>query len=268
MTVNRAKAKPKTKPKSAARPRSALASKQPAGKTETAESVLAELKSLGQESIKRVLKNHGAPEPIYGVKVEDLKKIQKRVKKNHELALALYDTGVSDAMYLAGLIAEPDRMTRADLARWLKGASWSMIGEYAVAGTAAESPYGFELARQWIDSDEERVASIGWATLAAVASVRDDAELDLAEWKSLLKRVEKTIHQQPNRVRYTMNGFVIAAGCYVAALTGEARRVAQRIGKVHVDMGATSCHVPLATDYIAKVEARGAIGKKRKTAMC
>jgi hypothetical protein len=37
---------------------------------------------------------------------------------------------------------------------------------------------------------------------------------------------------------------------------------------VHVDMGATSCHVPLATDYIAKVEARGAIGKKRKTAMC
>ena len=73
----------------------------------TADEVVAELKTLGSESNKKVLVRHGAREPFYGVKIEDLKKIQKRIKKDHDLALALYDTGISDAMYLAGLIADP-----------------------------------------------------------------------------------------------------------------------------------------------------------------
>ena len=68
---------------------------------------------------------HGAKEPFYGVKVGDLKPIQKRIKKDHALALALYDTGVSDAMYLAALIAEADERQfddprfRRELASWI-----------------------------------------------------------------------------------------------------------------------------------------------------
>ena len=55
---------------------------------------------------------HGAREPFFGVKVEHLKKIQKRIKKDYQLALDLYDTGISDAMYLAGLIADDEKMTK------------------------------------------------------------------------------------------------------------------------------------------------------------
>ena len=40
------------------------------------------------------------------------------------------------------------------------------------------------------------------------------------------------------------------------------------IGPITVDVGDTACQVPFAPDYIRKVEARGAIGKKRKTAKC
>ena len=58
------------------------------------------------------------------MKIADLKVIQKKIKKDYELSLALYDTGNSDAMYLAGLIADPDRMTKADLKKWVKGAYW------------------------------------------------------------------------------------------------------------------------------------------------
>ena len=46
----------------------------------TADEVVKELRSMGSESIKKVLLKHGAKEPFYGVKIEDLKKIQKRVK--------------------------------------------------------------------------------------------------------------------------------------------------------------------------------------------
>lgn len=234
----------------------------------TAQEIVAELKGLGSESYKKVLRNHGVQEPFFGVKIEDLKKIQKRVKKDHRLALELYETGIYDAMYLAGLIADDGRMTKKDLRKWLKGANCGMLSEYTVPWVAAESRFGRELALEWIESKKESTAAAGWATLGSLVAIKDDAELDLDELKQLLKRVEQSIHEQPNRVRYVMNGFVIAVGSYVKALTDIALQTAERIGRVTVDMGGTACKVPFAPEYIRKVQKRGAIGKKRKTAKC
>ncbi len=78
----------------------------------TAKEVLDELRTFGAESIKKVLRNHGVQEPFFGVKISDMKKIQKRVKKDYQLALDLYDTGNYDAMYLAGLIADDAILTQ------------------------------------------------------------------------------------------------------------------------------------------------------------
>lgn len=233
----------------------------------TADEVVAELATLGTESTKKTLMRHGAREPFYGVKVEGLKKIQRRVKKDHELALALYDTGVSDAMYLAALIAEPDRMKKGDLERWLKGAYWYMLSDYAVAWVAAESPHALDVARKWIDSRKELTASSGWATLSSYVSITPDGDLDLDLIERLLTRVEETIHAAPNRARYSMNGFVIAVGCFVESLADRAKAAARAIGQVEVDMGGTACKVPSALEYITKVEGRGRRGK-RKSARC
>jgi 3-methyladenine DNA glycosylase AlkD len=97
-------------------------------------------------STKKVLMNHGAREPFYGVKVGDMKTIMKslKIKKDHPLALALYDTGNSDAMYFAGLIADEKQVTKAELQHWVKGAYWYMIFEFTVPWLAAESPWGEE----------------------------------------------------------------------------------------------------------------------------
>lgn len=234
----------------------------------TADEIIAELKSLGSDSTKRVLLKHGAREPLFGVKIGDLKKIQKRIKQDHALALELYDTGISDAMYLAGLIADDAQMTKKDLQRWVKAASWSMLSEYTVPWVAAGSPHGSELALEWIDSAKETVASAGWATLGSIVAITADDELDLPQLKKLLARVEKQIHDQPNRVRGAMNSFVICVGSYVAPLTSHCLKTAEKVGRVDIDMGDTSCQVPFAPDYIRKVQQRGSIGKKRKTAKC
>lgn len=234
----------------------------------TANEIVAELSKLGSETIKKVLMRHGAREPFFGVKVEDLKKIQKRIKQDHALALELYDTGISDAMYLAGLLANPRQMKKTDLQRWVKKASWHMLSGYTVPWVAAESPHGATLAREWIESSKEGVAVAGWATYGGLVAITPDEELDLAEIGRLLDRVQAQIHTVPNRVRYTMNSFVIAVGSYVIPLASRAKAVAQAIGKVEVDMGETACKVPDAQDYIAKVEQRGKQGMKRKTAFC
>src|SRR5438093_3701010 len=96
----------------------------------TAQEIVQEIKPLGKDSYKKVLLNHGIQEPLFGVKIEDLKKIQKRVKKDYQLALDLYDTGIYDAMYLAGLIADDPKMTRKDLQRWVKKANCPALSEY------------------------------------------------------------------------------------------------------------------------------------------
>ena len=80
--------------------------------------------------------------------------------------------------------------------------------------------------------------------------------------------MQKTIHQAPNYVRYQMNAFVIAVGSYVQPLTDTALQTGEKIGPVTVDMGNNSCQVPFAPDYIRKVQKRGTIGKKRKSAKC
>ena len=234
----------------------------------TAQDIVKELKPLGSESYKRILSAHGVPEPMLGVKIEDLKKIQKRIKKDHRLALDLYDTGIYDARYLAGLIADEGAMSKKDLQKWVTTSNCDAVSSYTVAWVAAESKHGRELALEWIKSPKEKIAVAGWCTLSGVVALKADAELDLGELKELLGRVEKTIHQQPDHVRYVMNGFVIAVGSHVEPLSSAAMQAAERIGRVSVDMNGTACKVPYAPEYIQKVKDNGKLGKKRKTVRC
>ena len=222
----------------------------------TKEQVMNELKKKGSESTKRIFLNHGASEPMYGVKIADLKIIQKQVKKDHQLAMELFDTGNYDAMYLAGLIADESKMSKKDIQQWAENSQSSGISEYTVSWVAAESDYGWELGMKWIDSPKEKIASAGWNTLSGVIAMKPDHELDIPTIRKLLQRIIKEIHSAPNRVRYTMNQFVIGVGGYIKELTKEAMETAKKIGDVYVDMGGTACKVPAAMDYIKKMEAR------------
>jgi 3-methyladenine DNA glycosylase AlkD len=207
-------------------------------------------------------------EPFFGVKVEYLKPIQKKVKMDYQLAKDLFATGNADAMYLAGLIADDVQMTKADLQTWVKQAVSNNISEYTVPWVATGGNYGYELALEWIDSPEEYIAAAGWSTLSNLVSLKPDNELDMSSLKSLLSRVGKTIHGADNRVRSTMNGFIIAVGSYVPALTDEAIATAKNIGTVTVVKEGTACKVPDAVEYIKKAKDKGTLGKKKKNVKC
>ncbi|MED4531726.1 DNA alkylation repair protein [Metabacillus fastidiosus] len=234
----------------------------------TYDEIMEKLKQLGTEQTKKTFIRHGAKEPFFGVKVGDLKKLVKFVKKDHSLALALYNSGNHDAMYLAGLSVNPKLMTKENLQQWSEKANWSMLAEYTVAGVAAESDYALELAREWIHSNDELISAAGWSTYANYLSITEDEKLDLDEVSRLLTTIEQSIHKERNRVRYTMNSFVISVGGYILPLSEKAKITAEQIGKVHVEFGTTACKVPLAIDYIKKMEAKDRLGVKRKTCIC
>ena len=143
-----------------------------------------------------------------------------------------------------------------------------MIAEYTVPWVTVENPAARTLAHQWIASKQEQVACAGWCTWSGFVATQADAALDLAEIEELLASIPGDIQSAKNRVRYTMNGFVISVGGYVRPLLPKAKKIAKQLGAVSVDVGDTACKIPLATEYIAKMEDAGRVGKKKKTIRC
>lgn len=235
----------------------------------TAAQVLKELKALGNESTRKTLVRHGAdPDKCFGVKFGDMKPLQKKIKVDYQLALDLFDSGIYDAMYLAGLIADDARMTKTNLRKWAKSPARKLFNGSTIPWVAAGSAHGAPLAAEWIDAKDDAIAAIGWNTLTSIISVTPDAEVDIPAHRKLLKRVEKEIHKAGNETKYAMNNFVIGCGCFVAPLSEAAKKSAAKIGEVSVDHGDTACKTPFACDYIAKVEKMGRFGKKKKTIKC
>ena len=236
----------------------------------TLSAVMSELKKKGSEKTRKIYANHGmAPERVYGVSVADMKVIAKTIKGRQDLACELFDSQVMDAMYLAGMVADGAKLTMEQLRKWAKNAAdLQMISEYTVPWLAVENPQARELALEWMDSKDPHVAASGWCTYSGLLATTPDGELDLKEIERLLARVTKEIASAPNRVKYTMNSFVISAGSYVKPLLKQAKAAAKQIGAVKVEMGETACKVPSAMEYIEKVEKMGRVGKKRKTMRC
>lgn len=236
----------------------------------TAHAILNDLKSKSNEKTRQLYSRHGMDiERVYGVLTSELKAIAKTIKGRQDIACELYASGMMEAMYLAGMVADGAKMTCDQLQAWVESAEGlQMISEYTVPWVTVDSPMGREMATKWIATEREDVAAAGWCTYAGLVSILPDSALDLKEIEGLLETIVKTIHQSPNRVRHTMNGFVIAVGTYVALLTAQAKSASEQIGTVHVNMGDTACKVPDAVGAIAKAEQSGKLGIKRKTIRC
>ncbi len=230
--------------------------------------IMAELEAKGSESVKKIFLNHGIKEPLFGVKIADLKIIQKKVKKNHSIALELFATENADAMYLAGLLADEKKMTLIDLQNWANAAKSTNIIEYIVPWITAESNFGVELATIWLNDTDPKKNTMGWLTWCSIVAITKDENLDLSHLEKLLQTVKITLPKSENNVKAAMNMFVISVGSYVISLTDLALETATIIGKVTVTKAGISCKIPEAIPYIMKIKAKGSLGKKKKKARC
>lgn len=212
--------------------------------------VLRELESLGSESTRKIYRKHGVNREAYGVSYAHLEKIRKRIKKDHALARELWETGNHEARILATMIADPKAMSGEELDTWAKSLS-NYTEADAFAKMAAGSPLVKEKIEAWTAADGEWVESAGWGLLAHLAM--KNGELPDSDCERYLDVIEKDIHNRKNRVRYEMNGALIAIGGSNEKLTERALAAAARIGRVEVDHGDTGCKTPDAAGYINKM---------------
>lgn len=207
--------------------------------------VMSELETMGTEQNRKIYPRHGAKFPMFGVSFANLGKLQKRIRRDHALAIRLWETGNHDARMLACRIADPQAVTVTDANAMAKACDNYVVAE-SFAGMLSDAPIAAGRAQLWRDRTDEWIASAGWAITASLAlKDRVDTELGLA----LLDQIEREIDGRPNRVRHEMNQVVIALGL-LPDLHDRALEVAAAVSPVEVDHGETSCQTPDAATYI------------------
>lgn len=232
------------------------------------EIVMQELEALGKERTKKIYLSNGAVEPVFGVATGAMKPLKKEIKINQQLAEQLYATGNYDAMYFAGVIADPKVMTEADYDRWIDGAYFYMLSDYVVAVTLAESDIAQQVSDQWIKSGEELKMSAGWSCYCWLLGNRKDGEFDLNKIQAMLNYVKATIHQVPPRTQAAMNNFVMTVGVSYKPLHEEALKIAQEMGPIEMLREGKAPGILHAARDIEKQVEKGRIGFKRKYVRC
>ncbi|HSJ39089.1 MAG TPA: DNA alkylation repair protein [Planococcus sp. (in: firmicutes)] len=232
------------------------------------ETVMQELEALSKERMKKIYMSNGAREPLFGVTTGEMKPIAKKIKIDQELAEKLYATGNYDAMYFAGIIADPKAMTAADYDRWMDSAYFYMISDFVVAVTLSESDIAQEVADKWIASGEELRMSAGWSCYCWLLGSRKDEEFSESKLSNMLDLVKDTIHDAPERTKSAMNNFIETVGVSYKPLTEKALETAKQVGTVEMKREGKKNSFLNATAAIEKAVEKGRIGFKRKYVRC
>nr|WP_156285131.1 DNA alkylation repair protein [Paenibacillus sp. NEAU-GSW1] len=227
-----------------------------------------ELEALGKERTKKIYMSNGAHEPLFGVATGQMKPILRKTKLNQTLANELYATGNYDAMYFAGVIAEPNVMTEADYERWMEGAYFYMLSDYVVAVTLSESDIAQEVSDKWIASGDELKMSAGWSCYCWLLGNRPDSQFSEDKIAGMLELVKNTIHDAPERAKYAMSNFLYTVAVSYQPLHDQAIETVNEVGQIEVNRGTPKSKFLSTSANIQKAIDKGQIGFKRKHVRC
>jgi 3-methyladenine DNA glycosylase AlkD len=104
-----------------------------------------------------------------GISIYTLRPLAKEIGQDHDLALALWDSGIHEARILASYIDEPARVTDAQLERWVADFdSWDVCDQ--VCDLFGKTPFAYPKAFEWSQRQEEFVKRAGFVLMAELAA--------------------------------------------------------------------------------------------------
>lgn len=234
----------------------------------TKDEVLAALAQLGTARTKKTYMNNGAQQPLDGVPTGAMKPLLKQIGINQALAEELYATNHYDAMYFAGMIADPNAMTAADFQRWIEAAYFYMLSDYVVAVTLAEAPIAQDVADAWIASGKELHMSAGWSCYCWLLGSQQDALFSRQKLQRMVDDVKQRIHTSPPRTQIAMKQFIVTVAVSYKPLFEHAYEAARAIGTVTVQHPHKQAATIEAVTDIEKAIDKQRIGFKRKHVRC
>lgn len=217
--------------------------------TATANEMMKELMIWASAQNVKVYRKHGAGGDLYGVSFADLRRLARRIKTDHVLALELWESGNDDARLLAAMIADPEELTPATVDNWIEDVDYYVLCD-ELAELISRSPMALETMDRFMASPKEYYRACGYTVL--VSALKNGVDIPDEDCRRHLHTIEEEINASPNRARYSMNNAMIAIGIDKPTLTAAAVAAATRIGRVVVDHGDTACRTPDAVTHIQR----------------
>ena len=162
-----------------------------------------------------------------GLAVPTLRALAREFKRDHELALALWDTAIPDAQILAGMVAEPDRLTLQQMDHWVAGMRAWDVCDQACLNAFVKSPLAWAAIPRGARRRPEFEKRAGFSLLA-VAAVHQKTRPD-ADFIACLPLIEAAADDERNFVKKSVNWALRQIGKRSAALREPALTVAERL---------------------------------------
>jgi 3-methyladenine DNA glycosylase AlkD len=196
--------------------------------TQTKSSVLRDLRALADPKIRAKMAYFGVHvEKAHGISVPELRRLAKKIGKNHELANQLWASGIHEAKCLAAMIGEPEKVTAAQMDRWARDFdSWDVV-DGTCCDLFVHSGPAWKKAVEWSGRKEEFVKRAGFS-LMAYLSYKDKTAPD-AKFLRMLEIIRRESRDDRNFVKKAVNWALRNIGKRNRSLNRAAIRAAQKI---------------------------------------
>ena len=224
--------------------------------TTTLEETLAQLEALGNEKVRARNRKHGAGENQFGAQLGDIRKVAAKIKANHPLALALWETGNLDARLLATLLVKPKSLSRDEMDRMVRDADFAQLADWLNSYVVRNHPDKESLRQSWMEEEDSWAARAGWSLTSERIGKKPDG-LDLP---ALLDRIESEMGSAAPEVQWTMNYCLAGIGIHFPEHRERALAIGERLGVYRDYPVSKGCTSPFAPIWIHEMVRRQGAG--------
>ena len=219
--------------------------------TMTLKEALKQLEALGSDKMRAQNRKHGCGGKQFGVRLGDIRKVAAEIKTNHELAIALWETGNLDARLLAILVMKPKNLSGTELDRMVRSGACAPLADWLNAYIVKKHPDKEAFRQRWMAADDPWAARAGWG-LTSERIARSPEGLDLP---ALLERIEAEMGGAAPEVQWTMNFCLAGIGIHFSKYRKRAIAIGETLGLYRdypVSKGCTSPFVPIWINEMVK----------------
>jgi 3-methyladenine DNA glycosylase AlkD len=218
----------------------------------TLNETLEQLQALGDARVRAQNAKWGAGDNQFGVSLGDIRKVAKKIRKDHALALSLWETANVDAQFLATLLIDPNELSAEAMDRMVRSITFSRVADWFNSYVVAKHAEKESLREEWMSADDRWAGRAGWQLTAEhVAKNREGLDLP-----ALLDRIESEMADAEPEVQWTMNNTLAAIGIHDPTLRGRAVAIGEKLGVYRDYPVSKGCTSPFAPIWIEAMVSR------------
>ena len=218
--------------------------------------VLTQLEAWGDEKARANYAKRGAGVNQFGVGIVKLHGLAKKLKRNHQLAMELWNTGNTDAMILATMIMDATELSIQEIKDMIKPITYSKLIDEFVYNVIIETTFAAKLAEEWMNTSEEFVGRAGWNIM--IANILDGKTVS-ADFDAILKKIQDEMKSAPQYKQESMNRCLCEIGIHFPEFTEKCIEIGERVGILDDKPVHKGCTSSFAPEWI-----RAAINKKKQ----